>query len=217
MNLWTAEQTVRAVIKESNPAIEQSLNQEQLESLVEAQATQLLEEIQQIQDLNRGRSLDPEEILEVAKQTALKHLQERVAAGLKSRRRIAPRPRSELSPEERNFTIEPGFEPQPAGRRKRLEANLEAIRLLKVLELEDRLATPEEKQVLAKYNGFGADKEVFNSSMAQYRTFANRDSYDFYAGRKVYELKAGLDAETLYAQLRPVLTGVSVVEICSAL
>jgi hypothetical protein len=83
MNLWTAEQTVRAVIKESNPAIEESLNQEELDSLVEAQAVQLLEEIQQIQDLNRARPLDPEEILEVAKQTALKHLQERVAAGLK--------------------------------------------------------------------------------------------------------------------------------------
>jgi hypothetical protein len=83
MNLWTAEQTVRAVIRESNPAIEQSLNQEQLESVVEAQAVQLLEEIQQIQDLNRVRPLDPEEILEVAKHTALKHLQERIAAGLK--------------------------------------------------------------------------------------------------------------------------------------
>ena len=83
MNLWTAEQTVRAVIRESNPAIEQSLNQEQLESVVEAQAIQLLEEIQKIQNLNRTGSLDPEEILEVAKQTALKHLQERVAAGLK--------------------------------------------------------------------------------------------------------------------------------------
>jgi hypothetical protein len=83
MNLWTAEQTVRAVIRESNPAIEQSLNQEQLESVVEAQAVQLLEEIQQIQDLNRARPLDPEEILEVAKHTALKHLQERIAAGLK--------------------------------------------------------------------------------------------------------------------------------------
>jgi N12 class adenine-specific DNA methylase len=90
-----------------------------------------------------------------------------------------------------------------------LEANLEAIRLLKVLELEDRLATPEEKQVLAKYNGFGADKEVFNSSMAQYRTFANRDFYEFYAGRKVLGLKEGLDAETLFSQLRPVLKGVS--------
>ncbi len=83
MNLWTAEQTVRAVIRESNPAIEQRLNQEQLESVVEAQAVQLLEEIQQIQDLNRARPLDPEEILEVAKHTALKHLQERIAAGLK--------------------------------------------------------------------------------------------------------------------------------------
>jgi len=83
MNLWTAEQTVRAVIKESNPAIEQGLNQEQLESVVEAQAVQLLEEIQQIQDLNRTGSLDPEEILEVAKQTALKHLQERIAAGVR--------------------------------------------------------------------------------------------------------------------------------------
>lgn len=83
MNLWTAEQTVRAVIKDFNPILEQSLNQEQLESVVEAQATQLLEEIQLIQDLNKTQSLDPEEILEVAKQTALKHLQERMAAGLK--------------------------------------------------------------------------------------------------------------------------------------
>jgi hypothetical protein len=83
MNLWTAEQTVRAVIKESNPTIEESLNEVQLESLVEAQAIQLLEEIQQIQELNRTTSLDRQEILEVAKQTAVKHLQERIAAGVK--------------------------------------------------------------------------------------------------------------------------------------
>jgi hypothetical protein len=83
MNLWTAEQTVRAVIKESNPAIEESLNEVQLESLVEAQAIQLLEEIQQIQELNGTTSLDPQEILEVAKQTAVKHLQERIASGVK--------------------------------------------------------------------------------------------------------------------------------------
>jgi hypothetical protein len=84
MNLWTAEQTVMAVIKESRPAIERSLDQEQLESLVETQALQLLEEIQQIQALNRTASLDPEEILEVAKQTALKHLQERIPEVLKA-------------------------------------------------------------------------------------------------------------------------------------
>jgi hypothetical protein len=82
MNLWTAEQTVRAVIKETNPAVEQSLDREELDSLVEAQAIQLLEEIQEIQRLNQTATLDPEEILEVAKQAALKHLQERIAAGL---------------------------------------------------------------------------------------------------------------------------------------
>ena len=62
-------------------------------------------------------------------------------SGWPERRRRIARPRSELSPEERNFRIEPGTEPQPAGRRKRLEANLAAIKLLKVLELEDRPAT----------------------------------------------------------------------------
>ena len=82
MNLWTAEQTVRAVIKDTNPAVEQSLNREELDSVVEAQAIQLLEEIQEIQQLNQPTTLDPEEILEVAKQAALKHLQERIAAGL---------------------------------------------------------------------------------------------------------------------------------------
>jgi hypothetical protein len=132
-------------------------------------------------------------------------------------RTVGTRPRSELSPEERNFTIEPGSEPQPAGRKKRLEANLAAIKLLKKLELEDRHASPEEKQILAKYNGFGADKEVFNSSMAQYRTFANRDSYEFYAGRKVLVLKEGLDAETVYARLQPVLNGVSRAEFAAQL
>jgi N12 class adenine-specific DNA methylase len=131
------------------------------------------------------------------------------SVGGEGRRRIVLRPRSELSPEELNFTIEPGSEPQPTGRKRRLEANLAAIKLLKVLELEDRAATPEEKQVLAQYNGFGADKEVFNSSMAQYRTFANRDIYEFYAGRKVLGLKEELDAETLFSQLRPILKGVN--------
>ena len=82
MNLWTAEQTVRAVIKDTNPAVEQSLNRQELDSVVEAQAIQLLEEIQEIQQLNQPTTLDPEEILEVAKQAALKHLQERIAAGL---------------------------------------------------------------------------------------------------------------------------------------
>ena len=83
MNLWTAEQTVIAVIKELDPELATRLDQERFESLVESQAVQVLEEIQEIQALNKDRSLDREEILEVAKQVAVEHLQERVRAGLK--------------------------------------------------------------------------------------------------------------------------------------
>ena len=78
MNLWTAEQTVKAIIMELPPATRQRLDPERLERIVEEQAMQLLEEIQQIEDLNKGTSLDPEEIVEVAKDTAVKGLQERI-------------------------------------------------------------------------------------------------------------------------------------------
>src|SRR6516164_11126566 len=101
--------------------------------------------------------------------------------------KLATRPRAELLPEARNFTIEPGVEPQPAGRASRLRANLEAIKLLKKLEAEQRLASWQEKAILAKYNGFGADKEVFNSAMAQYRGFAHRNNFPFYAGTEVID------------------------------
>jgi hypothetical protein len=83
MNLWTAEETVRAVIKELDPGLARRLDQAQLEALVESQAVQVLEDIQEIQNLNKDRSLDPEEIMEVAKQQAVEQLQERVRAGLK--------------------------------------------------------------------------------------------------------------------------------------
>jgi len=48
MNLWTAENTVLAVIKELDPLLVERLEQTQLESLVEKEAIQLLEEIQQL-------------------------------------------------------------------------------------------------------------------------------------------------------------------------
>src|SRR6516164_8336369 len=105
--------------------------------------------------------------------------------------KLGPRPRAELLPEARNFTIEPGVEPQPAGRASRLRANLEAIKLLKKLEAEQRLASWQEKAILAKYNGFGADKEVFNSAMAQYRGFAHRNNFPFYAGTEVIDEESG--------------------------
>ena len=66
MNLWTAEKTVKAIIMELAPAKAQELDPERLESVVEEQAIQMLEEIQEIEDLNKGTSLDREEISEVA-------------------------------------------------------------------------------------------------------------------------------------------------------
>jgi len=80
MNLWTAENTVLAVIKELDPLLVERLEQTQLESLVEKEAIQLLEEIQQIEALNRETSVDQAEVLEVAKHTAIEHLKERILA-----------------------------------------------------------------------------------------------------------------------------------------
>ena len=80
MNLWTAENTVLAILKEVDPLLAERLDQAQLESLVEKEAIQLLEEIQQIEALNRETSVDQAEVLEVAKHTAIEHLKERILA-----------------------------------------------------------------------------------------------------------------------------------------
>src|SRR5699024_6982785 len=39
--------------------------------------------------------------------------------------------------------------------KERIADNLQAIRLLKTIEQEERLATPEEQEILAKYVGWG--------------------------------------------------------------
>ncbi|MBM7070865.1 DEAD/DEAH box helicase family protein [Shewanella sp. 202IG2-18] len=46
---------------------------------------------------------------------------------------------------------------------ERVATNLEAIRLLKQIQAEDRPATLEEKKILARYVGWGGLKDVFNS------------------------------------------------------
>ena len=89
MNLWTAEKTVKAIIMELAPAKAQELDPERLESVVEEQAIQLLEEIQEIEDLNKGTSLGREEISEVAKDAAVKRLQERIVRVLEKAAREA--------------------------------------------------------------------------------------------------------------------------------
>lgn len=47
--------------------------------------------------------------------------------------------------------------------------NITAIKLIKTLEAEGRQATPEERNQLAKYNGFGALSKVFEPGNAKYK------------------------------------------------
>ncbi len=60
-----------------------------------------------------------------------------------------------------NFRITPETNLVPAGDVSKTQANIEAIRLIKTLDKENRQATAEEKQILAKYTGWGGLSNVF--------------------------------------------------------
>lgn len=57
----------------------------------------------------------------------------------------------------------------PTGDKAKVRANLDAIKLLKQLETENRNPTPEEKAKLAQYTGWGGLKEIFDEGKAAYR------------------------------------------------
>ncbi len=57
----------------------------------------------------------------------------------------------------------------PSGDKSKVRANLDAIKLLRQLEAENRNATPEEKAVLARYTGWGGLKPIFDEGKAYYR------------------------------------------------
>lgn len=62
-----------------------------------------------------------------------------------------------------NFTITEEENIGKGGPKAKYKDNVEAIRLLKQLEAENRLATPEEQKVLARYVGWGGLSPVFNT------------------------------------------------------
>ncbi|MFB5678100.1 hypothetical protein ACE3NQ_22465 [Paenibacillus terreus] len=62
-------------------------------------------------------------------------------------------PASSLPIEAVNFRFNPESSPYPSGPKGKFRRNVDAIRLLKQLETENRLATPDEQQVLAGYVG----------------------------------------------------------------
>ena len=56
----------------------------------------------------------------------------------------------------------------PSGTASRVAANLAALRLLRLLEREDRPATPDEQAVLARWSGWGAVPQVFDDDHAEF-------------------------------------------------
>ena len=56
----------------------------------------------------------------------------------------------------------------PSGRASRVAANLAALRALRVLQAEDRPATPDEQAVLARWSGWGAVPQVFDDDRGEF-------------------------------------------------
>src|SRR3990167_4504399 len=101
-----------------------------------------------------------------------------------------------------NHTLPRDRDWTPAGEKGKVRANLEAVRLVKRLEVKDRLATPEEKEVLAKYVGWGGVKGVFDEGKVAYR-----ERPPSYAAQKTeydnWEQRWGQLYDEVKAQLTP--------------
>jgi N12 class adenine-specific DNA methylase len=75
--------------------------------------------------------------------------------------------RPEEGSAERNISLNRDQRLAPKGVTGKLKANLAAIRIIKALESEGRLATPEEKQELVKFSGWGALSQSFDDDKAE--------------------------------------------------
>ena len=75
------------------------------------------------------------------------------------------------------------------GDKTRLSNNMEALRTLKLLEKENRNATPEEQEKLAKYVGWGGLSNVFNPSRHEYED-ARRELKTLLTNREYNDARA---------------------------
>lgn len=55
------------------------------------------------------------------------------------------------------------------GPKEKYRANVQAIQLLKKLELEHRLATPDEQEILSHYVGWGSLADVFDKTKTNWK------------------------------------------------
>ncbi len=73
---------------------------------------------------------------------------------------------------------------------KRFKANVEAIRILKQVESEQRMATPEEQSKLSKYVGWGGLSDVFNEKHTAFRELRSLLTDDEYSAARSSTLTA---------------------------
>ena len=112
-------------------------------------------------------------------------------------------PEPPRSPSDLNHVLPRDADWIPKGDKAKVRANIDAIKLLRKLETENRNATPEEKAKLAQYVGWGGLKPIFNEGKAAYR----QRSYDNLYG----EQKAEFDRwqkgwGKLYDEVKSILT-----------
>ena len=112
-----------------------------------------------------------------------------------------------LKPEAEKIVTEPhNFRIQDSdlgagGPKAKYKANMEAIHLLQTLEKEERLATPEEQEILSRYVGWGGIPQVFeenNSSWAnEYLELKNTLSPEEYSAARASTLNAFYTSPTV--------------------
>ena len=100
--------------------------------------------------------------------------------------------KSTENPKGSNFVIGDSLN-LPNGKKARTRANIEAIKLVKQIAAEGRIATAAEQEILSKYVGWGGLADAFGKPVSNYTT------------RKIeYEAVEGLEAE--FEELKTVLT-----------
>ena len=125
-----------------------------------------------------------------------------------------------LKPEAEKIVTEPhNFRIQDndlgaGGPKAKYKANMEAIHLLQTLEKEERLATPEEQEILSRYVGWGGIPQAFeesNSSWAnEYLELKNTLSPEEYSAARASTLNAFYTSPTVIRSMYEVLENMGV-------
>lgn len=106
----------------------------------------------------------------------------------------------EIVTEPHNFRIQDN-DLGAGGPKAKYKANMEAIHLLQTLELEERLATPEEQEILSRYVGWGGIPQAFeekNSSWTnEYLELKNTISSEEYSAARASTLNAFYTSPTV--------------------